>query len=403
MDESYNSFINYKRNNYSEENNSCSNYDNKNKYNIKTNSFIDYENMNNPDFNDFLLNSDIRYNFDNNDKLSNNANDISSDDEYESKLKNLKIGILTAKLNILFKIIYFQIQKNFYYFISKLKLRIKSNKIFIKGDNFLYAKMKSKTSDVNKYYAFKKLVYIFRKNKYEKLIKKSYFNKWKIIKNKYFFDKKEKIKSIKIVQFCSSLINIFNKRLEKEYQAKYYISKWEILTSYDDIQKNKIIKALLILSNLFTRKIKCIFKKFPRNYLNIKNKANIFKIENNNKQINYIIENEDKYYQKGLIDFYDIKKKYRILLKQNKLLKIIEKLDIKKSVNKNVYIVFNLLKNSTKSNQYKKEQVTKLRVILNDLKYDSMLNGATMIKIILNEYINNDLFIYKKFFFPENI
>ena len=406
MENSFNSYSNNKKYNSSEIRiNTGSIYNNKNRYYNKTNSFFDYENNtnNNPEFNDFLGNSDIKYNFDNNNNdkflINDNDNDISSEeDEYESKIKFMKIGILTAKLNILIKIFYSKIQKNFFYLISKIKLKIECNKIFLQGDNFLYSKLKSKTSDVNKYNAFKKLIYIFRKNKYETLIKKSYFNKWKISKNKFLYDEKEKTKLIKITKFCSILISIFSKRLEKDYQSKYYISKWDILTNYDDIQKNRTRKAMLILTNLFTRKIRQVFKKFPKNYLNNKNKANIFKKVNKNKQITYIVEDNDEYYQKGLTVFYDTKKKYRNLLKQNKLLKIIEKVDIKKSVNKNVYNFFNILKNSTKTNKYKKEQITKLRIVLNDLKFDSMLNAATMIKIIINEYINNDLFITKKYF-----
>jgi hypothetical protein len=132
--------------------------------------------------------------------------------------------------------------------------------------------------------------------------------------------------------------------------------------------------------------------------LNLKNKENIFKKKFNNKQITYIIEDKDEYYQKGLNDFYNIKKKYKFLLKQNKLLKIVEKLNIKNSVNKNAFLFFDILKNYTKENKYKKGQVAKIRNILNDLKFDSMLNATTMIKTILNEYITNDLFIYKKYF-----
>ena len=45
---------------------------------------------------------------------------------------------------------------------------------------------------------------------------------------------------------------------------------------------------MLILSNLFNRKIRKVFKKFPRNYLNLKQKVGIFKTFNDNKQINYI-------------------------------------------------------------------------------------------------------------------
>ena len=405
MEDSFNYYSNSRKGNYSDRQINRNNNKNS-KYNNKLKSF-DYENINNDnEINDFLGNSIIKYNFETdekyliNDNNNENDNDISSEDEYESNLKYMKIGILTAKLNIFLKIIYFKIQKYYLYFISKIKLKIKSNEIFLQGDNFLYSKLKSKTSDVNKYYAFKKIIYIFRKNKYEKLIKESYFRKWMIIKNKYIFDNKEKINSIKIVKFCSILINILNKRLEKEYQRKYYISKWDILTKFNDIEKIKIKKGMLILSNLFNRKLRFVFKKFPRNYLNIKNKSNIFIKTYNNQQITYIIEdkNKDNYYQKGLRDFLDMKKKYKNLLKKNKLLKIIEKLEIKKRVNKNVYIFFNLLKNLTKGNQYKKKEIINLRTTLSDLKYDSMLNAATMIKIILNEHIRNDLFITKKYF-----
>ena len=45
-------------------------------------------------------------------------------------------------------------------------------------------------------------------------------------------------------------------------------------------------------------------------YLNIKQKSNIFQEINNNKHITDLIENNEKYYQKGLQDFYNYKKKY---------------------------------------------------------------------------------------------
>ena len=404
MEDSYNyDSYNNKKNNSEIQINTDINF-NKNKKNSKINSFFGYENMTYNEINDFFGNSDIKYNFDNNDNFyindNENDNDISSEDEYESKLKNIKIGILTLKLSILMKIIYSKIQKYYFYFISKIKLKIKSNQIFLQGDNFLYSKLKSKTSDVNKYYAFKKMIYVLRKHKYEKLIKENYFNQWKIkIKNKYIINNKQKLNSIKIVKFCSILIKIINKRIENKYKRNYYLKKWDMFTYYNDIKKNNIIKGMIILSNLFNRKIRYFFKKFPRNYINIKNKSNIFKKENNNKNLNDIIDNNEVYYYKGLRDFYNVSKKYKNLLKQNKLLKIIEKLDIKKRVNKDIFIFFNILKNSTKSYNNKKEQIKKISSMLSDLKFDSMLNAATMLKIILNEHINNDLYIYKKYFF----
>ena len=303
MEDSYNSYSNIKKDIFSDFQNTDSNYNIKNRFDNKTNSFYDYDydNTNNQEINDFLGNSDIKYNFENNNKIiinenendNNNENDydseISSEDEYEAKLKHIKLGILTSKMNIFVKIIDGKIQKYYYYFISKLKLKIKSIQIFLQGDNFLYANIRSKTSEVNNYYAFKKLIYIFRKNKYEKIIKKCFFNKWKLIKNKYYYDEKEKIYAIKALKFNSILMKILNQRLEKEYQNIYYLTKWDILTNYDDIHKTRIIKAMLILGNLFTRKLKFVFKKFPRNYLNLKNKENIFKKKFNNKQITYII------------------------------------------------------------------------------------------------------------------
>ena len=393
MEESYNDYLDTGKENYSEIRiNIDNNY--KNNYPIKTNSFFDFENKSNiNEFNDFFGNQYSKYNYDNE-----NENDISSEDEYESKLQYIKLGILTAKLNIFNKILYSKMQKYYYYFISKLKLKIKCNEIFNHGDNFLYSKLKPKTSEVKKYYAFKKLIYIFRKNKYEKLMKATYFNKWKIVKNYFLFNKKQKTNAVKIVKFYGILLGILNKRLDKEYQAKYYISKWHIISNYEDIMINKIRKAIILLSNLFSRKMRHILRKFPRNYLNLKNKSNILKKYDNNKQISYIVGNNEMYYRKGLNDFYDIKKKYKKLLKYNKLLKIIEKMDIKKRVDKNIYIFFNRLKNIAKNRQYKKAQIKQLSIMLNDIKYDSMLNAATLMKIILNNHINNDIFIYQKYF-----
>ena len=188
MDDSYNyNSFNKKDNSLDMDVNTDLNYYYKNR--DKTNSFFDYQNaINNNEINDFLGNSDIKYNFDNNDNYyakENDDNDISSEDEYELKLNNIKLNILKIKLSILVKIICAKIQKNFFHFISKIKLKIKSNEIFLQGDNFLYSKLKSKTSDVNKYYAFKKIIYVLRKHKYENLIKENYFNQWEMKIGKY--------------------------------------------------------------------------------------------------------------------------------------------------------------------------------------------------------------------------
>ena len=325
-------------------------------------------------------------------------NDISSEDEYDYRLKNIKYGILKVKLNILNKIIISKIQKYYYYFLSKINLKIQSNEIFLQDDNFLYSKLKLKTVDANKFYALKKLIFVIRKNTFEKLMKQNYLYHWKIIKeDKYLFNKTNKSDAINIIQFCSALMRIFNKKLEYNYYIKYFLNQWKLLMKEKEIYKNKISKGMIILSSLFNRKIRKVFKIFPRNYLNIKQKSNLFKTFNNNKYVTYIIEDNEQFYQKGFQDFYDYKKKYINLLKQNKLLKIIEKLDIKNKVNKNAYKFFYLLKNSSKLNKYK-NQIKNLNNSLTDLKYDSMLNAAIIIKIILNEYINNNLFKIKKIF-----
>ena len=363
---------------------------------IKTHTSYDENTLNEEKFNYEMKN---KINFENeNEEREEDENDISSEDEYDYRLKNIKFGILKVKINILSKIIISKIQKYYYYFISKINLKIKSNEIFLQDDNFLYSKLKLKTNDANKFYALKKLIYVIRKNNNEKLMIQNYFYHWKIIKeDKYLFNKNKKPETIKAIQLCSILMKIFNKNFEYNYYLKYFLDRWKFIIKEKEIYNNKINKAMIILSSLFNRKIRKIFKKFPRNYLNIKQKTNIFKAINNNQQITYTIEDNEKYYQKGIQDFYNYKKKYINLLKQNKLLKIIEKLDSKNKVNKNAYKFFHLLKNSSKLNGYKK-QIKNLNNSLTDLKYDSMLNAAIIIKIILNDYINNNLFKTKKVF-----
>ena len=376
----------------------------KNKY-IKTHTSFDENSINegNYDISNFNYNCNIKKKINMNNEEEDeelDENDLSSDDEYEYKYKNIKIGILKLKLNIFNKIIISKIQKYYFYFISKINLKIKSTEIFLQGDNFLYSKLKLKTSDENKFYALKKIIYAIRKNTFDKLIKQNYLYHWKILKeNKYLFNdnKNEASIKIKIVQFCSIIIKIFNKRYDKKYNLNYFVKKWKILLEEKEIYKNKIKKGMLILSNLFNRKIRKIFKKFPRNYLNLKQKTNIFKAINNNKQITYIIEDKEKFYQRGIQDFYNYKKKYINLLRQNKLIKLIEKLDTKNKINRNAFIFFHLLKNSTQINNYKK-QIKNINNSLNDLKYDLMLNAAIIIKNILNEYIYEKLSIYKQNF-----
>ena len=378
---------------------------NQNQY-IKTHTSLEENTINEENFDI----SNINYNYVKNNNLNNDnneefeeedENDLSSEDEYENRLNNIKIGILKVKLNIFNKIVISKIKKYFYYFISKINLKIKCNEIFLQDDNFLYSKLKLKTSDTNKFYALKKLIYVIRKNILYKLIKQNYFYQWKIQKeNKYIFNKNEKNNNINIIRFCSILIKIFNKRLENNFYLSYFIKKWKVILKEKEIYKNKIKKGMLILSNLFNRKIRKVFKKFPRNYLNLKQKVGIFKTFNDNKQINYIVEDNEKFYLKGLQDFYNYKKKYMNLLRQNKLLKIIEKLDLKNKTNRNVFNYFHILKNSSKISKYRK-QIKNLNKSLIDLKYDSMLNAAIIIKIILNEHMHNWLFIHKKNFIDE--
>ena len=378
--------------------------------NSKIHSFFDEDTLNEEKFdninyyNNYNMKNRINNNDEEEEELDEEENDLSSEDDYENKFKNIKIGILKLKLNILNKIIIAKIQKYYFYFISKINLKIKCNEIFIKGDNFLYSKIKLKTSDANKFYALKKLIYAIRKNAFDKLIKQNYFYQWKsIYEDKYLFNSLndvEKSAKINIYKFCSILMNIFNKNYEYNYYLKFFMKKWKTLMNQKEIYENKIRKGMLLLSNLFNRKIRKIFKKFPRNFLHLKQKSNLFKAFNNNKQITYIVEDKEKYYLRGLQDFYSYKKKYINLLRQNKLLKIIEKLDIKNKVNKNAFIFFHLLKNSSKMTKYKK-QIKNLNNSMIDLKYDSMLNAAIIIKFILNEHICNNLFTSKKIFFEK--
>ena len=380
-----------------------------NKYS-KVHSFFDEDTINEEKFdninyyNNYNMKNRINNNDEEEEELDEEENDLSSEDDYENKFKNIKIGILKLKLNILNKIIIAKIQKYYFYFISKINLKIKCNEIFIKGDNFLYSKIKLKTSDANKFYALKKLIYAIRKNAFDKLIKQNYFYQWKsIYEDKYLFNSfndVEKSAKINIYKFCSILMKIFNKNYEYNYYLKFFMKKWKTLMNQKEIYENKIKKGMLLLSNLFNRKIRKIFKKFPRNFLHLKQKSNLFKAFNNNKQITYIVEDKEKYYLRGLQDFYSYKKKYINLLRQNKLLKIIEKLDIKNKVNKNAFIFFHLLKNSSKMTKYKK-QIKNLNNSMIDLKYDSMLNAAIIIKFILNEHICNNLFTSKKIFFEK--
>ena len=259
----------------------------KNKY-IKTHSSLDENTINegNYDISNFNYNYDKKnkINIDNEEEGEEfDENDLSSDDEYEYKYKNIKIGILKLKLNIFNKIIISKIQKYYFYFISKINLKVKSTEIFLQGDNFLYSKLKLKTSDENKFYGLKKIIYVIRKNAFDKLIKQNYFCHWKVLKeNKYLFNgnNNEASIKIKIVQFCSIIVKIFNKHYQHNYNMNYFVKKWKILLEEKEIYKNKIKKGMLILSNLFNRKIRKIFKKFPRNYLNLKQKANIFKAIN---------------------------------------------------------------------------------------------------------------------------
>ena len=225
-------------NNYSEDKNFknmdffITDYSKQNNY-IKTHTSFDEKtiNENNFDISNYNYEMKNKNNINNeNEEYQEDENDISSEDEYDYHLKTVKIGILRVKLNILNKIIISKIQKYYYYFISKVNLKIKSNEIFLQDDNFLYSKLKLKTSEANKFYALKKLIYVVRKNSYEKLLKQNYFYHWKIIKeDKYLFNKNKESYLINSVKLCSLLVNIFNKNYDYKYFLKYFISKWKFL------------------------------------------------------------------------------------------------------------------------------------------------------------------------------
>ena len=166
------------------------NSENSNQINyIKTHTSLDEKtvNENNYDITSFNDKYDMKNkinieNEDDDEEKEDDENDLSSEDEYEYKLNNIKYGILKIKLNILSKIIISKIQKYFFYFISKINLKIKCNEIFLLDDNFLYSKLKLKNSGANKFYALKKLIYVIRKNICEELMKQNHYYYWKIMK-----------------------------------------------------------------------------------------------------------------------------------------------------------------------------------------------------------------------------
>ena len=374
---------------------------NSNHSSIKANLLIEYENLSSNFQNDLNNNNNnITSNYNDIENEDYN-NDLSSDDEYDNKLSEIKKGVLNVKLNIFINIIQSNLSKKFIFFISKMNYKAKCNKLFLADDNFLYFKLNSKLSDIYKLYAYKKILYVVRKHSYEKFIKNCYLNLWKNNATKNIYKNNIRKNEINTAEFCSKIIHIINNRFERDYTYKYYINKWNILLEYSEIKKNNLTKAIFILSNLFNRKIRYFFKKFPKNFLYINSKSKLIKKindDNNNEIVNEIIKNENIFYHKGLRDFYDNKKKYKDLLKQNKLLNLIKKYDIKNCINKNILIFFKILKTSTKSYKKKYDGYNKMKNMLMDLKIDTMLNATIMLKIILFAKIKNDILPYKRIF-----
>ena len=373
---------------------------NSNHSSIKANLLIEYENLSSNFQNDINNNNNNitsnYYDIENEDF----NNDLSSEDEYDNKLSGIKKGILNVKLNIFVNIIQSNLSKKFIFFILKMNYKSKCIKLFLADDNFLYFKLNSKLSDIYKLYAYKKILYVIKKYSYEKFIKNSYLNLWKNNATKNIYKNNIRKNEINTAEFCSKIIHIINNRFERDYTFKYYLNKWNTLLGYSEIKKNNHIKAIFILSNLFNRRIRYFFKIFPRNFLYINSKSKLIKKvnDNNNEVVNEIIKNENIFYHKGLRDFYDKRKKYKDLLKQNKLLNLIKKYDIKNCMNKNILIFFKILKTSTQSHKKKSEEYKKFKNILMDLKLDTMLNAAIMLKIILLAKIKNDIIPYKKIF-----
>ena len=334
--------------------------------------------------------------------FSNNI--ILSEKDYEEKVRQIKFGILKIKLKIMIEIFSNKIKYYFIWLINQMNLKINLEKMFLESDNFLYIFPNENIKKFKTFFAIKKLLFVIKKYRYrQNNIKRNFFLLWKIQSNLLISKKNYSKKYLNSINLILILNRIILKTKDKNLLFNICFNKWFKITFFENIKKNKISKGIIILSNIIYKQLKIIFYKFPRNYLILMRKSLKLKNEiqnetNLNNLLDIINIDDKKIYKEFINEHSNLKLKIKNLEKKNKLIKIVQKNMLSKSINIKLANAFYKLK--FLSNIY--IQLKKNNIELNDmiinLKCDSLINSCLIIYVILKNCIKRDLLVVKEIF-----
>jgi len=334
--------------------------------------------------------------------FSNNI--ILSEKDYEEKVRQIKFGILKIKLKIMIEIFSNKIKYYFIWLINQMNLKINLEKMFLESDNFLYIFPNENIKKFKTFFAIKKLLFVIKKYRYrQNNIKRNFFLLWKIQSNLLISKKNYSKKYLNSINLILILNRIILKTKDKNLLFNICFNNWFKITFFENIKKNKISKGIIILSNIIYKQLKIIFYKFPRNYLILMRKSLKLKNEiqnetNLNNLLDIINIDDKKIYKEFINEHSNLKLKIKNLEKKNKLIKIVQKNMLSKSINIKLANAFYKLK--FLSNIY--IQLKKNNIELNDmiinLKCDSLINSCLIIYVILKNCIKRDLLVVKEIF-----
>ena len=330
-----------------------------------------------------------------NDNYFSNENIIDNIDDFQEKVNEIKFGILFVKLSILNEILKSKIKLYLIYFLNKLYLKKHSLRLFKESDNFLTIFPNNKIKDFYKYYAIKRFIYVIKKYKFRYFLLMNSFHLWKIQKN---LMPNSMIKS-KYSKNLFNLIFVISKIIN-EKQSLYFKEKTYLLQWLENVKKKQIMinRGIIILQNLINRKISLAFYLFPKNNFYLKYKSNLIKNELDEVLKKVEINDNDIYY-KTLLDYNILKKKIEYYKKKTILFKFFEIIDKRNYIDKKLLISFNKMRFNSHSFSSIKKENNNLNEIIINLKCDTLINAALVIKVILDNYIKNTIMLKKRTFF----
>lgn len=338
-----------------------------------------------------------------------NIAELLSISEYEEKLKQIKLGILHAKLLSLTHIIKCELRLSYIFFIEKMRLKTNMENLFKSDDNFLYFFPQQKFFKFANNSAYKKLSYVFKSYKYRmNFLMKNVFQLWRFkthLTALITIPEKESILNKK----CSSLIRLINNIIAK-HQLTHAIQKliffyWINISKRDQSRIVRISKGTISLRNFINKFKQETFYCLPHRdytytkliYEKIHRHLNTIAIYKEITQTNSISQKEiEKIMVKVISAYKDAKKRNYSFTRKNKLLKIFIKQNLKNTFNKKLYIAYRKLNQLTDKKIKENDEIATLNDIVTDLKCDALLNGSLIIAALFKQRITCSVLFLKQ-------